>query len=426
MIDIKKYFADFTNIPKHPSLDTMKYFCDRYGNFEKQMKFLHIAGTNGKGSCCEILSKILINQGYKVGKFMSPHLIKYNERISINNVNISDLDFSNLIEELQPEIISYPKKVTLFEIETIIALLYFYRNNIDFIILETGLGGLYDSTNIISRPLVSIITSISYDHTDILGKTLKEIAIQKSGIIKKNSHTVFFSQSTEINNVIKNKCETENNTLHLITENQIKNYSFDENFQYFDYDDMKEIALNLKGKNQIKNVCLCLECMKILNQLSFQISEINIKSALASIIHKGRMEILHKNPLIIFDGAHNPDAIKNLLATIDMYYKNFKRQYVISILRQKDYESIIKILLSDQYATFILTDGNDEKIYTPAKKLFFVAQKYKSKNQIICMKKLDDAIDFITQNKNDSINFVIGSFYVYNSVINKLQNQIYI
>ncbi len=424
MIDIKKYFADFTNITKYPSLDTIKYFCNEYGNFEKQMKFLHVAGTNGKGSCCEILSKILINQGYKVGKFMSPHLIKYNERISINNVDISDLDFSNLIEELQPKIIAYHKKVTLFEIETIIALLYFYRNNVDFAILETGLGGLYDCTNIISQPLVSIITSISYDHTDILGKTLEEIAVQKAGIIKKNSHTVFFSQSMEINNVIKNKCTVENNTLHLITENQIKNYSFDENFQYFDYSDMKKIALNLKGKNQIKNACLCLECTKILNQLGFQISEINIKNALANVIHKGRMEILHKNPLIIFDGAHNPAAIKNLLTNIDMYYKNFKRQYVISILRRKNYEAMLKILLSDQSATFILTNGNNEKIYTPAQKLFSAAQKYKSENQLVCIKKLDDAINSITQNKNDSINFIIGSFYVYESVINKLQNQI--
>lgn len=424
MIDIKKYFADFTNITKHPSLDTMKYFCNEYGNFEKQMKFLHVAGTNGKGSCCEILSKILINQGYKVGKFMSPHLIKYNERISINNVDISDLDFSNLIEELQPKIIAYHKNVTLFEIETIIALLYFYRNNVDIAILETGLGGLYDCTNIITRPLVSIITSISYDHTDILGETLEEIAVQKAGIIKKNSHTVFFSQSMEINNAIKNKCTVENNTLHLITENQIKNYSFDENFQYFDYGDIKKIALNLKGKNQIKNACLCLECTKILNQLGFQISETNIKNALANVIHKGRMEILHKNPLIIFDGAHNPAAIKNLLATIDMYYKNFKRQYIISILRRKNYDAMLKILLSDKSATFILTNGNDEKIYTPAQKLFSAAQKYKFENQLVCIKKLDDAIDSITKNKNDSINFIIGSFYVYNSLINKLQNQI--
>ena len=228
----------------------------------------------------------------------------------------------------------------------------------------------------------------------------------------------------EINNVIKNKCTTENNTLHLITENQIKNYSFDENFQYFDYNNMKKIALNLKGKNQIKNACLCLECTKILNQLGFQISETNIKNALANIIHKGRMEILHKNPLIIFDGAHNAAAIKNLFTTIDMYYKNFKRQYIISILHRKNYEAMLKILLSDKSATFILTNGNDEKIYTPAQKLFSAAQKYKSENQLICIKKLDDAIDYITQNKNDSINFIIGSFYVYNSVINKLQKQI--
>lgn len=154
MIDIENYLNNFYKGIKNPSFDAMRFFMNEYNNFESEMKFIHIAGTNGKGSCTEIISNILRIQGYKVGKFISPHLIKYNERISINNKLISDEEMSSLIEELKLKIELYNKKennnITLFELITTIALLYFYRNNVDFVILETGLGGLYDCTNIIS------------------------------------------------------------------------------------------------------------------------------------------------------------------------------------------------------------------------------------------------------------------------------------
>lgn len=183
MVDVNKYLKNFYRGTKNPSLKAMRYFMNIYDNFEGQMNFIHIAGTNGKGSCTEIISNILINQGYKVGKFLSPHLIRYNERISINGEEISDEEMLNLIEELKPLIDKYNEKeegnITLFELETTMALLYFYRKNVDFVVLETGLGGLYDCTNIITKPLVSIITSIGYAHMNILGNTLPEIVFVK-------------------------------------------------------------------------------------------------------------------------------------------------------------------------------------------------------------------------------------------------------
>ena len=202
MIDVNEYLKNFYKGTKNPSLNAMKYFMDIYDNFEKQMKFIHIAGTNGKGSCTEIISNILIKQGYRVGKFLSPHLIRYNERISINGKEISDEEMLELIEELNPLIDRYNEKeevnITLFELETTMALLYFYRNNVDFVVLETGLGGMYDCTNVITKPLVSVITSIGYDHMHILGNTLPEIAYQKAGIIKENSNTVIFEHEPDV------------------------------------------------------------------------------------------------------------------------------------------------------------------------------------------------------------------------------------
>ena len=227
MIDVNEYLKGFYKGTKNPSLKAMKYFMNIYNNFEKKMKFIHIAGTNGKGSCVEIISNILVNQGYKVGKFISPHLIRYNERISINGKEISDEEMSELIEELKPLIENYNKKedinITLFELETTMALLYFYRKNVDFVVLETGLGGLYDCTNIISKSLVSIITSIGYDHMHILGNTLPEIAYQKAGIIKENSNTVIFESIPEVDNVFINQCKNKNNTLHIIKNSDLSN-----------------------------------------------------------------------------------------------------------------------------------------------------------------------------------------------------------
>lgn len=423
-MNIEKYLSNFYKGTKNPSLSAMRFFINKYNGFEKNMKFIHIAGTNGKGSCTEMISNILVCQGYKVGKFMSPHLIKYNERISINGKEILDKEIESLIKELEPKIEEYNStqnvNITLFELETIMALLYFYRNSVDFVVLETGLGGLYDCTNIITNPLVSVITSIGYDHMNILGNTLEEIAYQKAGIIKNNSNTVFFTHSQNVNDVIYEECNKKNNTLHLITNDDIKNYDRDDKFQYFDYKDLKRVAINLKGIKQIENASLCIESIKTLNQLGYNVSEENIRRGLITVIHRGRMEEINTKPLIIYDGAHNEPAINNFIKSVNMYYKDYKRVYIISILQRKDYNKMLKILLQDENAIFILTSGNDEQRYTSKEELYKIAIKYKKTNQQIYMKTLDEALDYAMQ-ENNNANFIVGSFYVYGTIINKIR-----
>lgn len=428
MIDIENYLNGFFKGTKDPSLDAMEYFMNEYNDFQKEMKFIHIAGTNGKGSCTEMINNILVCGGYKVGKFLSPHLVKYNERISINGRNISDKEMSDLIEELMPKIEKYNEKnsskITLFELETTMALLYFYRNNVDFVVFETGLGGLYDCTNIISNPLVSIITSIGFDHINILGNTLKDIAYQKAGIIKEGSNTVIFESVDEVNNVFINKCNKKNNKLHIVTKEKIKNYRYDNDYQYFDYEELKNIAINLKGIVQINNASICIECIKILKSLGYKISEESLRKGVSTVIHRGRMEILSKNPLIIYDGAHNEPAIKNLQNTINMYYNGIKRLYVISILKTKDYEKILKILFEDENATFLFTSGNNQERYVAKEELYNTAKKYKKDGQTVHMKALEDAIEYIFSNKENTVNFAVGSFYVYGNVKDKIEKMI--
>lgn len=426
MINIEEYLNNFFKGTKEPSLDAMQYFMNEYNNFQKEMNFIHVAGTNGKGSCVEMMSNILVKQGYKVGKFISPHLIRYNERISINGTEITDAEMSELIEELKPKIEKYNENkkvnITLFELETTMALLYFYRKKVDYVVLETGLGGLYDCTNIITKPIVSVITSIGYDHMHILGNTLEEIAYQKAGIIKENSNTTFFAQSDEINNVFKNECKEKNNNLHLVIEDKIQNYKYDNEYQYFDYGEFKNIAIVLKGKKQTQNAAICIETMKILNDLGHIVTENSIREGLKTVVHRARMEILNKTPLIIYDGAHNEPAIENLQSMANMYYNNMKRTYIISILERKDYEKMIQLLMQDEKAKFIFTSGNDPERYASKEKLYNVALKYK-KNHEIYTEDLEKAIDDVLNENNNIANFVVGSFYTYGTVVNKVNQK---
>lgn len=424
MKDLEQYLSNFYKGTKEPSLDAMKYFMSEYGDFQSKMKFIHIAGTNGKGSCTEMISNILVNEGYRVGKFMSPHLIKYNERISINGEFISDEEMWNIIEELEPKIERYNEansvNITLFELETTMALLYFYRNGVDFVVLETGLGGLYDCTNIISKPLVSLISSIGYDHMHILGNTLTEIAYQKAGIVKQGSHTIFFEQTQDVNQVFIDVCNENKNELHLVRESDISNYRFEHEFQYFDYKNLSDIKINLKGQKQIHNASICIESMHVLNDLGYKISEDSIRKGLSTVIHKARMEVLNDNPLIIYDGAHNEPAIENLKNTVNMYYKNRKKIFIVSILKTKDYENILKFLLEDKDATFILTSGDDEERFVSGEDMRDIVLRYKSERQQVMVKSLEDAIKFAMYESENSVNFVVGSFYVYGTVVNTI------
>lgn len=189
-MNLEEYFSCFYAGTKNPSLEVMHYFMEELGHPEKDLKVIHIAGTNGKGSITEMMSNILTQSGYRTGKFMSPHLICYNERIAINNQNITDEEFEDLIIELNPKVETYNRthdsKVTLFELQTTMAILYFARKQCDFVVMETGLGGLFDCTNIVNG-MISIIASIGYDHMNLLGNSLEEIAMQKAGIIKERA-----------------------------------------------------------------------------------------------------------------------------------------------------------------------------------------------------------------------------------------------
>ena len=421
-MDIEEYLSHFDKFTKDPNLKAMEYIMERFDNPQNKIKCVHIAGTNGKGSVAEMLNKCAMEAGYKVGKFISPHLIKFNDGICINNKEITDEEVEEILIPLSKVVEEYNKinevKVKWFEVITSLVFIYFYKKQCDLAIIEAGLGGTYDCTNII-HPLVSVITSIGYDHIDILGDTLEEIAGQKAGIIKPNSETVCVYQP-EVINVFKTKCEKENNKLHIVHKDKITNYSYNNSLQKFHYKEYKNIEINLKGKIQANNTAECLETIDILKNKGFQFPENGIRKALKNVVHRARMEKIYDNPTIIFDGGHNENAIKNFKQNLEQYYKNDKKIYIISILQTKDHNTIIEELSSDKDAIFYFTNGVADKPYVPAEYLAEEAKKYINKDQIF-IKDIDDALNEVIHKYKDRTVFVIGSFYVYKKVIEILK-----
>lgn len=422
----KEYLSTFYKGTKGPTLDAIKYFMEELDHPEKKLKIVHVAGTNGKGSVCEMLSTVLEQADYKVGLFMSPHIVRFNERIRVNHQEILDEELEELTRIMEPIVTKYNEThevhVTLFEIETAMALLYFVKNKCDIVVLEAGLGGLLDCTNIVA-PMLSIITSIGYDHMDILGNTLEEIAIQKAGIIKENSETIFVAQEQGINEIIEKTCEEKNNVLHLIRKEDWNNVSLQGEYQVFDYKDHKQIEINLKGNKQIPNACVVLEALEVLQKKGYEVSKKALEEGLKTVIHKARFEQIYQNPTIIFDGGHNEAAIKNLKETIEAYYKNDKKVYILSILKTKDYKTVIKELMEDNKSIFIFTDGTKEqdevKCYVKKEDLYKEALQYRKEN--LFMDSLENALLKCKTEYKDKTIFVIGSFYTYSEVIKNLK-----
>ena len=397
---------------ENQSVEKMKIIMEKLGNPQDNLKYIHVTGTNGKGSVIEMLNSILIKSNLKVGKFISPHLVCYNERISINGEYIKDEEIQEIFEEVQPIIEKENIELNFFEFFTMIAFIYFYKQNVDIVLMEVGFGGLYDSTNII-HPMISVISSIGYDHMKILGNTLEEIARQKAGIIKENSETVYMKQEPNINHIIAETCKEKQNTLHMVKQSEIKNQRFENAIEIFDYKQYHDIEVNLKGRKQIQNAALVLECCDILSKKGYIFSEEVIKNGLKSVIHKARFEVIHQNPKMIFDGGHNEQAIENLKETIELYYKNAKKIYVISVLKSKDYHKIIEDIL-DKDNVYIFTNGNDKNLFTEKHLMYEYAKGLNNKAEIYEM-ELEEAIEFCEE-KTDYVSFVIGSFYVYDDI----------
>jgi dihydrofolate synthase/folylpolyglutamate synthase len=344
----RKYIQDASSRGSVLGLDNIVNLMNKLGNVQDRLKVVHIAGTNGKGSTSVYITQILIEAGYTVGRYTSPAVFDYMEMFTINNINISEDEYAvnmtiikKAIDEMEAEHMTLP---TSFEIETALAYLYFYRNKCDIAIIETGMGGRLDATNIVKSPLVSVLTSISKDHSRFLGETLEEITFNKAGIIKKNCPVVSAIQCDEAAKVIKE--ETIKNNSKLIVCNELQNVRFNNDKTYGRYVGISNefnVETSMLGTFQIHNIPTAIETILALKSEGFFIYKENIENGIKNASISGRCERINDTPAIYIDGGHNPGAAFNLKNTLEMYFTNRKLVYIIGVLADKDYDTVLSV-----------------------------------------------------------------------------------
>lgn len=351
-----------------PGLERIQLLCDKLGNPEKKLSVIHVAGTNGKGSAVAMLSSVLKEAGYHVGTYTSPHLESYNERYQINGEEISDAAFAkeiSLIRRLCEELEREGKPVpTLFEITTGAAFHYFYEEQVDVLILEVGLGGRFDATNVLPAPLLSLIMSISIDHTDFLGDTIEKIAMEKAGIIKKNCPVVLYSQEEIVYNIIKDAADRMDAPFYCLNDAEIIVASQTLEGTVFSVKNknisLHNLELSLLGSYQIENCLAVLEACIVLQKCGLHISEKALREGLKNARWAGRMELCGKAPLVILDGAHNADGIRQLAKSLSLYFREKKVTLILGVLGDKEYQKMAEEILPFA-ETVILTEPHSER-----------------------------------------------------------------
>ncbi len=353
-------------------LDNMRELLNRLGNPQNDLKFIHISGTNGKGSVLAYLSTILSGAGYRVGRYLSPTLFSYREKIQVDGEKINKESLAAHVTAIAEATRDMQEKnagtPTVFEVETVLAILYFKEKHCDLVVLETGMGGLLDATNIISTTVLEVLTSISMDHMEFLGNTLAKIAEQKAGIIKPHTSVVSAKQEMEAEQVIREVCDRQECSLRSVDPEAIKDVHYGCGTQSFSYKNWTDVKISLAGSYQIWNASLALEAAWALQRMGYNLTEQQIRDGLQKTTWRGRFTIIQKEPYVIMDGAHNPAAAQTLRDSLQIYFPGRRLHYVFGMFQDKDYPAVIA--LTAPLAEHIITvETPDNPRALPAKEL---------------------------------------------------------
>lgn len=340
-----EYIASFIWKGSVLGLSRIYDLLEKLGNPQKDLKFIHIAGTNGKGSTAAFLSSILKESGYRVGLFTSPYIEVFNERMQINNENISDEELADITSYVRPFADSMEDHPTEFELNTAICMVYFQRNNCDIVVLEVGMGGELDSTNVIDSPEAAVITAIGLDHTEELGDTVEKIAKTKAGIIKPGCSAVLYRQEESVMDVIRARCEEVGASLDLSEPEQAEFLSASIEGQRFSYPGYGELEIPLIGSYQLRNVSTALKTVEVLRRRGWNIPDEAVASGLKNTKWPGRFEAILKDPLFIVDGAHNPHGIRATAASLSGFFQDEKLIFLFGVMADKDYPDMLDQIL---------------------------------------------------------------------------------
>ena len=415
-----EYIHSVTWKGSRPGLERISELCGLLGNPERELKFIHVAGTNGKGSTCKMLSEILIRSGYRVGLFTSPYILEFNERMRVDGKNISGDDLAAIVEYVKEYADKMQDKPTEFELITAIGFEFFKRQNCDVVILECGMGGRLDSTNIVNNVLLSTITGISLDHTAFLGDTVEKIAKEKAGIIKENTPVLWCGDHDGARDIISSVAKEKGSLLYTPTRDiKIKERSLEGTV--FDCGETKNLTIRLLGSYQPKNARNVITACDILRKSGMNISDENIRDGLYDAVWHARFEIIGENPTFIFDGGHNPEGVVAAVESIKEYLGDEKICVITGVMADKDYEFIADRISEVACKVYTVTPNNpralDAKSYAEVYRARGIdAEGYESLDFAVY-----DALDYARERGKTVLS--LGSLYMYCEVIEALKKK---
>ena len=406
-------------------LDSIEELLRRMGNPEQKLKFVHVGGTNGKGSTAAFLSSILACAGLRVGRYISPTISDYCERIQVTDeigtTYISRDDVADKITKIKTYVDDMSKEgyktPSPFEMETVMAFLAFEEKNCDIVVLEVGLGGRLDATNVISNKELCILCSISMDHMGILGNTIGDIAREKVEIIKENTAVVTYdygsmgTQGSIIRNIVEEKCKAMNAKCLTTDFNNIKITSMSLSGTQFSYETYHDLKIPLLGVNQPKNAVLSLVAALHLRDMGYKISDEHIRLGLERTTWNGRLEVVATDPIIIIDGAHNEDAARTLKESLELYFPGKKLEMIMGVFADKEYEKILEIMAPK--IEELLTINAPTSRGLPSSDLKNAAKKYC--DNVVDAKNINNALR-LAKEKNSEVIIVFGSLSFLNEI----------
>ena len=345
-----------------PGLGRTQELLEKMGNPEKKLKFVHIAGTNGKGSTAAMTASILRKAGYRTGLYTSPYIYRFHERIQVDGVEISDEELAEITEYVKPLADSMAQSPTEFELVCCIAFEYFYRKKCDIVVLEVGMGGAWDATNVIEVPEVAVITNIGLDHTEYLGDTVEKIAETKSGIFKPHGHGVVYRSTPSVEAVYERVCAERDVSLRKADFDGLVLKAHTLEGQVFDCGSRKNLVLPLLGDHQLHNASVVLSIADTLIGEGWNISEQNIYDGIRDVRWPGRFDIVCRKPLFIIDGGHNPQCIEALVKNIRDYLAGKKVIALTGVLADKDYADMYKPVMPLVDRFVCITPPNPRKL----------------------------------------------------------------
>ncbi len=398
-----------------PGLSRIRELCRRLGNPQSGMRFVHVAGTNGKGSFCRMLSGILAAAGYRVGLFTSPYVLRFNERMMINNREIPDADLARETEEVRPFADSMEELPSEFELISAVAFRYFKHQNCDLVVLECGMGGRLDSTNIIENPLLSVITGIDFDHTAYLGNTIEAIATEKGGIIKTGRPCLWGGENEAAQNTLAEIAKSNHAPFFTVDRTSLAVKAMTLDGTVFDFAGLQNLRLSLLGSYQPRNAAAVLSAVSILQNEGLSIPESAIRRGLEEAVWHARFERLRKvDPVILYDGGHNPQGVRAAVEAIETYFPGQKVNLLSGVMADKDCKTIVEALFPVAAKVFAVTPKNPRALGADEYAALFAS------NGVLAtaFAEVPDALGAAVEDcrKNSRPLICLGSLYLYSEL----------